>query len=331
MRRLLPFFLILLILLASTAPGTIAVPGNPVIRPGAYFVYVARTNESVNVSSLVNALGSGNLFFSLKRNGEPVFVSVYGNGSVEFEVLSVENGTATVRLMVSGTDALVRYVGNITPFWSEGEVTSSETHGNVTRVAVSAFRLSSVYRLNVLTGTVYDLEGRSYGRTLLFYGRDVRPGRALFTAPDGLKVSVSKVSTLNATVVTYYGKFLPPLIQVVTTPYEVSMANITASGRSILIYDPGSGVLLSYFGFSWADFRAAGFSLFGGIDRGGFSVPGKDEMFAPGLVLADTNVLGGGMTVKYSPETSPLVYVYFALLSFAGFFVLLEVRRWGGS
>ncbi|WP_297519112.1 hypothetical protein [Thermococcus sp.] len=331
MRSLQVLSLVLLMLLSAAASWSVGAQGNQIVKPGAYFLYVARTNESVNESSLLSALGSGNMFFSLRRNGEPVFVSVYGNGSVEFRVLSVEDGTATVRLVVSGKDAVIMYTGNITPFWSGRDVISSMTSGNVTRVAVRSFELGSVYRLNVLTGTVYDLKGRPYGRTLLFYGRDVVPGRALFTAPDGLKVSVSRVTTLNSTVVTYYGRFLPPLIQVVTTPYRVSMVNITASGRSILIYDPGSGVLLSYFGFSWADFRAAGFSLFGGIDRSGLSALGKGEMFAPGLVLADTNVLGGGSAVKYSPETSPLAYVYLALIAIAGVFALMEVRRWEGS
>ena len=192
MRSLQVLSLVLLMLLSAAAPWSVGAQGNQIIKSGTYFLYVARTNESVNESSLLSALGSANMFFSLRRNGEPVFVSVYGNGSVEFRVLGVENGTATVSLVVSGTDAVITYAGNITPFWSGRDVISSMTSGNVTRVAVRSFELGSVYRLNALTGTVYDLKGRSYGRTLLFYSRDVVPGRALFTAPDGLKVSVSR-------------------------------------------------------------------------------------------------------------------------------------------
>ncbi len=111
MRSLQVLSLVLLMLLSAAAPWSVGAQGNQIIKSGTYFLYVARTNESVNESSLLSALGSANMFFSLRRNGEPVFVSVYGNGSVEFRVLGVENGTATVSLVVSGTDAVITYAG----------------------------------------------------------------------------------------------------------------------------------------------------------------------------------------------------------------------------
>ena len=326
-----PVLLVFLICFIFSTPVVHATYTDSVIRPGAYFVYVARTNESVNVSSLAGIMGSGSLFFSLELDNEPVSVNVYGNGSVEFRIASVKDGMATVQVIASGTDALIRYSGSITQFWDKESVISTESQGNTTLVAVRDFSITREYKMNIYTGEVYDLKGRSYGRTLLLYNQNVKPKLGLFTAPNGLNVSVFKVTTINMTVITYYKRFLPPLIQVITTPYAVSSAYITAKGKSILIYDPGSGILLSYFGFSWADFQAAGFSLFGGFDRSGSSVLGKDKMFAPGLVLAETNVLGSVARVRYSPKTSPLIYVYLVSLLLAVTSALLEAREWEGS
>lgn len=326
-----PILLVFLICFMFSTPVVHATYNDSIIRPGAYFVYVARTNESVNESSLAGIMGSGNLFFSLKLDNESVSVNVYGNGSAEFRIASVRDGMATVQVIASGTDALIRYSGNIAQFWDKESVISTESQGNTTLVAVRDFSITREYKMNIHTGEVYDLKGKYYGRTLLFYNQNVKPELSLFTAPNGLNVSVFKVTTINMTVITYYKRFLPPLIQVITTPYAVSSAYITAKGKSVLTYDPASGLLLSYFGFSWADFQAAGFSLFGGIDRKGFSIPGKDEMFAPGLVLAETNVLGSVAKVRYLPETSPLIYVYLISLLLAVASALLEVRGWEGS
>ncbi|NJF24951.1 hypothetical protein [Thermococcus sp. Bubb.Bath] len=334
MKKPLIFVFLLLLFLSMISWSSVLADGGirekPVLKPGTYFVYTARTNKTINESLLLDMTGSGNLFFSLKMDGKTVAMNVYGNGSVEFEVVGLKNDTATVMLTVSGTYAVVRYHGNLTTLWREEDVIGSKTYGNLTITALRSFKIIRPYLLNVRTGEVYDIHGVPYGRSLLFYDGKIRNGTRLFTSPEGLSVSVASVSTIGSTVITYYKKFLPPLLQVKTTPYTVSTAYISANGRSTLIYDPSSGILISYFGFSWADFQAAGFPVFGGIDRSGFSKLSDNTMFAPGLVLGDTNALGETSAVEYSAENSPLVYPYVLLLAASAAVGLWRVKGWGG-
>ncbi|WP_297074140.1 hypothetical protein [Thermococcus sp.] len=285
------------------------------VKPGVYFTYSAISNATFNWTA---PHAPAVLVVVYNVSGEPAGIYYRGNVVVTFLILNVSKDLATIELRVSGEKAVVRTLGNVTPFWNEGDVVSVDTFENQSLVYLKRLQLRGIYRVNLTTGYVYDMAGNRYGKTLLWYNPRLKPGDYLFTSPAGLNVTLSRIETLNETLLTFYRPFKPPTVILMTSPFNVEMGDaLHVGGKAIAFYDPSTGFLLSFLGVGWADFQACGFAAFMGSTM---VFPEGDGLKLGGLLLTDTNAETFGRKVPYETSTSPLLYVY--LLAVTGTIVV---------
>ncbi|GAB6135820.1 hypothetical protein [Thermococcus prieurii] len=307
------FFLLVFLVTSSVLAAGTTGPGVPYwVRPGATLEYRAFSTHPA---------GGGFIF---NVSGAPVAVTG-PNVTVVFRVLDVKNGLALMHVSITVTTGnvsfapvLVIYPSNSTvrPFWNESSIVAVKALNNYTKVVLSSLRVDGRYRINLTTGWVYDLKGRSYGHTVLWDG--FRPNET-FAFYHGKRVKVAAVKIANVSMRTYYGTFPKPNVVVhsgrVVTPVTVSSFDA--------VYSPEYDVCISFmtdpipdfnaigvYGFMWTDDKAAKIDTELSEKHGGM----VNGMWAWGVILSNAT-LGRGHSVAVTPPgNSRLRYLAVFLL-----------------
>ncbi|MFA4646801.1 hypothetical protein P8X24_06010 [Pyrococcus kukulkanii] len=304
------------------------------LKEGVYMTYIARASEPITPEDLLNASKTsknGVLSIVYNYSNIPFVINIYGNGSVNFTIVSIDRGFARVRLTISGNYAIVRYYylknqkPGFDPFWDEDAVIDVRegpallsSNYYMTEIVLKSIILEGEYLIELNTGDVYDLKGNYYGKTILWNDptNPLEKNETLCFDSKGRPVRIADVMTSNTSILTYYKTFMPPAVLVKTTfGVEKVPPDLEAVGRNLMIYDGSSGILLSMLAFHIPDAKAAGFPMLFGFDEymHKLSWESKKEgtMVSGGLVLYDTNAnFIQPKKNTYSPSTSPLAYAY---------------------
>ena len=220
------------------------------LKPGSRVVYFANgTTER----------GHGGGAYYLK-NGCIANVD-FQSARLVFRVMDVSNKWATINVTLTLygdkslwwplSDVSAYYPSTCTPPFPDPLNTTPYTRNNVslkwsdygTRLVIHG-----VYRIYLPTGTVYSMDGRSYGHTLLFGLYPV--SNNTYIALEEKRLPFSKVHVLNSTTyITYYRNFTGPNVLLLSEPVNLTdPSGATAFLRTAVLFDPGDDVTLGFLG-----------------------------------------------------------------------------------
>jgi len=232
------------------------------------------------------------------------------NITVTFRILNVMDDKALVNVTLyfkgsSDEPVQVEFPANssIKPFWKQAEVIKEVDNNGVYTFYLKSLEISGKYYIDVNTGWVYDVAGRKYGHTVLW--DDLRPNDT-FAVYNGMEIPVSRVDKLNISMRTYYASFNGPNVVIHGSPVKVRGGVEIFDG----VYNVNHNLCLSFEMFPIPDLETVGIESFWAVDRKSFNTDinmtkgTKDYvngMWAWGMVLADTNAVGGPSHSEESP------------------------------
>ncbi|MDV3104337.1 hypothetical protein [Thermococcus waiotapuensis] len=108
--------------------------------------------------------------------------------------------------------------------------------------------LNGSYKIHLLTGIVYSMDGRPYGHTLLFGLYPV--SNMSYVILDGKHLAFNVIRVLNSTTyVTYYRNFTGPNVFLSSEPVNFTdPSGATSFIRSIVIFNPGDDLTAGFMG-----------------------------------------------------------------------------------
>ncbi|AFK22357.1 hypothetical protein Py04_0756 [Pyrococcus sp. ST04] len=305
------------------------------VKEGVYVRYVVYRLMPLNTSEIPFEEATPTLIIYYNYSGKLFGIKGYGNATVTFNITKIVNNTAFVKIEISAKGPIiVLYYGmgenitNIPKFWDNSTVIkmrfdkSSFTNTSVLEVYLKNLTINGAYKINLETGEVYGLNGKRFGKTILWYDyqNPIKPNETLCLDDEGREIKITDVKTLNVSLITYYKVFDPPIIMIKTSlGVKITPTGERSFGRGVMYYDGSSGLLLSFLTLNFPDAEAAGFPLLVGFDEKGYEkskeLIKKDIQVGGGLVLLDTNIKEKKVVeIEPSRPKSRLFYIYLALL-----------------
>jgi len=348
------FGLLVLLLLFSSPAFVIAEPYW--VKPGVYIEYIAQRYDP---------------YFDLVRGADPsqirtseIFIEVNGtlfrifannNTTVRFDILDEKDGYLHVQATITMENVTISSIflnGTKYPiFWDRGKAISerlipSRDSGFLDcvwlEVKLEELRIAGTYLIRLRDGAVFDVEGTYYGHTFLWVGPNSLPkANETFSTSGNLNATVWGVGVSNESVMTYYGKFGPPLLSVLLTMEDFKLSQRINDKRNYTllevsfggpsgggIYDSSTGIAIyptAMGAAPYADFYAIGlkWAVFQDQLSGYCMMAEKDRSWRSGLVLYDTNAdFGVVETVKYTKPRTVVSYIFYTTLAFLGIVIV---------
>ena len=329
-------------------------------KPGVYIEYVAQRYDPY--FNVVRGATSDQVYTSeifIDVNGTLFEISANNNTTIRFDILDESDGYLRVRATITMENVTISSIflnGTKYPvFWDRRNVISerlirSHYVGFLDcvwlEVALNKLRISGTYLIRLRDGAVFDMDGNYYGHTFLWIDpNDLPKVNETFSFLGNTNITVWDVGALNESVMTYYGKFGPPLISIALTmgdfklsqriddKREYSLLEVSFGGPSAgMIYDPSSGIAVypTAIGTApYADFYALGikWAVFEDQLSGYNMMTKKDHSWRFGLVLYDTNAdFGTVEEVQFHRERTPWEYAFYGLLVVVGITLMNAFR-----
>ncbi|WP_258084313.1 hypothetical protein [Thermococcus thermotolerans] len=321
-------------------------------KPGVYIEYVAQRYDpyfDFVKGATPSQVRTAEIFIEV--NGTLFRIFSNNNTTVRFDILGESDGYLRVRATITMENVTIFSTflnGTKYPvFWDHRNVISEELIPSHDvgfldcvwlRVKLRNLSISGTYLIRLSDGAVFDADGNYYGHTFLWVDpNDLPRANETFSTSGNLNVTVWRVGTLNESVMTYYGKFGPPLISIALSMgdfklsqrvdderkyplLEVSFGGPSAGG----IYDPSTGIALypTAMGTApYADFYAIGvkWAVFEDQLSGYRMMSNKDSPWKFGLVLYGTNAEFEAVEgVKYTRPWTVTSYLFYLTLAFLG-------------
>ncbi len=330
------FLMLLLFLFLFLEPLTTAAPYW--LKPGSQLVYFAN-------GTIPNAYGGGVYYM---KNGCISNVG-FQSARLVFRVVGVSKGWATINvtLILYGdkslewpySDVNAYYPSTCSPPFPNPLSTTPYTRNNISLKWSdygTKLVLHGVYKIYLPTGTVYSMDGKSYGHTLLFGLYPV--SNNTYVALGRKRLPFSQVSVLNSTTyVTYYRNFTGPNVLVMSEPVNLTdPGGTTAFLRTVVVFNPGQAVTLGFLGVVPDLEASTGIGVLAIGDnaikvRPQFSGGKLEKSVATGIILYDldfpktrSSVTQRSLQLAIAPSVSSLwvVGVVVSLLVLAAAFML---------
>ncbi len=359
MRKAIPSMLVTMFILIGSLHSALAAPYW--VKPGVYIEYIAKRYDPyfpLVTGARPEQIHTAEIF--LEVNGTLFKISAHNDTRVRFEFLNEERGYLTVRATIEMTNVTLQstFLNNISKypvFWNPEDVISEELIPNPDygfldcvwlRVQLNKLNIFGIYQIRVRDGAVFDRNGNYYGHTFLW----IEPGdppmtNETFSIRGNVTNTVWKTGNLNRPLMTYYGKFGPPLFSVMLTTENFKLSQRIDDNRNYTllevsfggpsgggIYDPFTGIAIyptAVGAAPYADFYAIGIRWAVFEDELGAyrAMKEKDSLWLSGLVLYDTNAeFQKVQEVPFSKAQTPLRYMFWVSLVLLGSIVV--TRGW---
>jgi len=313
-------------------PITAAVPYW--LRPGSQVVYFA------NGTTNPHAYGGGAYYI---KNGCIANLG-FQSARLVFRVVDVSRGWATINvtLVLYGdkslkwpySDVYAYYPSTCSPPFPTPINTTPYTRNNVSLKWSdygTKLVLRGVYKIYLPTGTVYSMDGKSYGHTLLFGLYPV--SNDTYVVLGVKRLHFTNVRVLNSTAyVTYYRNFTGPNVLLLSEPTNLTdPSGASAFLRTVVLFNPGDDLTLGFMG-AVPDVEASlGIGVLTISDNVIMTKPtfsgGKlEKAVAPGIILYELSLPNAEKTnPRVLLSTAPAVSSLWVVLAIAGLLLLAGV------
>lgn len=358
--KLSMYFIFLTYLMLIIFPAEV-LPQPYWVEPGVYITYIASRYdpyfETVK-GATPEQIHTAELYYTV--NGTLFRIFANNDTYVRFEFIKVEKGYATVRVAINMSNVTISTIflnGTKSPiFWNSGDVMSEKLLPSHEpgfedcvwlEVKLEKIILSGTYKIRLEDGAVFGMNGTYYGKTFLWFDSTNPPNvNESIAINKGMETTVWKVGTLNRSMMTYYGKFGPPLFSVLYSTENTKfyqkidsertypLMEISFGGPSAgIVYDPSTEIAIYptiIENAPYSDFYAVGIQWAQFTDeKSAYNlIVKKDKSWGTGLILYDTNAEFDKVeTVEYpKPQTLP-AYFFYGLL-FVLMTAVLTFKRW---
>ncbi|NJE48175.1 hypothetical protein [Thermococcus sp. 9N3] len=333
------------------------------VKPGVYIEYIAERYDPyiqyLNGKGYVSNISKATSVIFYEYNGTVFRILTLNDTKIRFRVLEISNNLATigVRIELNNVSILTLVKKNTTPpkFWDVGtsDVIIEPPHDPSIpedmvwyKIFTKRAVITGVYKLRLNDSAVFDLNGKFYGHTGLWYQatEDWNPSLPFIVEPGNVSYYIQKTGSWKRSFWTPYGTFGPPVgvlnLESKGGTIEVSIGRIfkifertvSPNSTSTVLFDPNSGIIIGHSPteFTFPDLQAIGV-IFGFFNdqRGAYlNQVKRDYSTWSGLLLYGTNAkFQKVQKITFSKVQTPLSYTFWVSLVLLG--SIVAARGWG--
>ncbi|AJC72839.1 hypothetical protein X802_10750 [Thermococcus guaymasensis DSM 11113] len=364
MKKAIPSMLVTMFILIGSFHSALAAPYW--VKPGVYIEYIAERYDPyiqyLNGKGYVSNISKATSVIFYECNGTVFRILTLNDTKIRFRVLEISNNWATigVRIELNNVSILTLVKKNTTPprLWDVGtsEVIIEPPHDQSIPEDIVWYKIftkraviTGVYKLQLNDSAVFDLNGKFYGHTGLWYQatEEWDPSLPFIVEPGNVSYYIRKTGSWKRSFWTPYGTFGPP-VGVLTLESEGGTIGVSIGGifkmfertvspnsTSTVPVDPNSDIIIGHSptDFTFPDLQAIGviFGLFNDQRGAYLNQVKRDYSTWSGLLLYGTNAeFQGVQEVPFSKAGTPWEYAFYAALTLLGAAVVqTAVRRRG--